>query len=244
MLLIIYKGTILIYETEQRLKSYLDTNQLSRERLCQSVLAIDKRFSDVRPRHPRGGPDQGRDIEAIYDNEFTAFGAVGFVNQANDSREQKREIQNKFRHDLSSAISAEITPHAFIFFTNINLTITEKDNLIKVAKDRGISFCEIFDRERIRITLDSPDGFSIRFQYLNIPLSTEEQASFFARWGDDIQSVITTGFQRIEKTLNRVLFFQEANNTLSQITVVAKLNKKYLSEEIGHFRLFCAFYLK
>jgi hypothetical protein len=38
--------------------------------------------------------------------------------------------------------------------------------------------CEVVDRERMRIALDSPDGFSIRFQYLDIPLSEAEQASF------------------------------------------------------------------
>ena len=45
----------------------------------------------------------------------------------------------------------------------------------------------VFDQERIRIVLDSADGFSIRFQYLQIPLSEAEQATFFAKWGDDIQ---------------------------------------------------------
>ena len=73
------------YETDQRLKNYLDTNQLARERLCLAVLAIDKRFSDVKPRHPRGGPDGGRDIEAVFRSSETAFAAVGFLNEANDS---------------------------------------------------------------------------------------------------------------------------------------------------------------
>ena len=55
-----------MYETDQRLKNYLDTNQLAREQMCLAVLAIDRRFSNVKPRHPRGGPDGGRDIEAIF----------------------------------------------------------------------------------------------------------------------------------------------------------------------------------
>jgi hypothetical protein len=130
------------------------------------------------------------------------------VNQANDSEEQKKVIKSKFDSDLSSAISSDQKPRAFVFFTNINFTIGEKECLIAKAKKSEILFCEIMDRERLRIALDSPDGFSIRFQYLNISLSEEEQASFFARWGDDIQSVISTGFQRIENTLNRVLFFK------------------------------------
>lgn len=232
------------YETDERLKSYLDTNQLHREQMCRAILAIDKRYSDVRPRHPRGGPDGGRDIEAVYRGDQITYGAVGFVNQANDSEEQKRTIKAKFEHDLSNALSVAIKPNVFVFFTNINLTIGEKDSLIGRAKRSGILFCEILDRERMRISLDSPDGFSIRFQYLKISLSEEEQASFFARWGDDIQSVISTGFQRIENTLNRVLFLHESNDSLAHLTISFELNRKYAAEEIGHFRLFCSMHLK
>jgi hypothetical protein len=119
----------LTYQTDERLKGYLDTNQLQRERMCVAILAIDKRFSDVRPRHPRGGPDGGRDIEAVFKNSQKAFAAVGFANQANDSNEQKRAIRKKFAADLASALSGEIRPEVFIFFTNINLTATEKDDL-------------------------------------------------------------------------------------------------------------------
>jgi hypothetical protein len=53
-------------ETDQRLRSWLDTNQLARERLCQAILALDERFSLVRLRQPRGGPDEGRDLEAQF----------------------------------------------------------------------------------------------------------------------------------------------------------------------------------
>ena len=232
------------YQTDERLKSYLDTNQLHREQMCRAILAIDKRYSDVRPRHPRGGPDGGRDIEALFRDNLLTFGAVGFVNQANDSDEQKKKIQEKFTSDLDSALGADKTLKAFVFFTNINLTIGEKEKLIEKAKLCHLVHCEIVARERMRIALDSPDGFSIRFQYLNIPLSEEEQASFFARWGDDIQSVISTGFQRLESTLNRVLFFQESTDPLYHLTLIFELKDKYSAVEIGHFRLFCAIYLE
>ncbi len=77
-----------------------------------------------------------------------------------------------------------------------------------------------------------------------LPLSEAEQASFFARWGDDIQSVISTGFQRIEGALNRILFFQEAADPLAHLTLSFQLKQKYIAEEIGHFRLFCSLTLK
>lgn len=232
------------YQTDERIKSYLDTNQLHREQMCRAILSIDQRYTDVRPRHPRGGPDGGRDLEAIYREDQTAYGAVGFVNQANDSSEQKKSIQGKFESDLKSALSANKQLSAFVFFTNINLTIGEKESLIDKAKVSNINHCEIFDRERIRIALDTPDGFSIRFQYLNIPLSEEEQASFFAKWGDDIQQVISSGFKKIENGINRLLFLEESSNPLHHFTISFELKEKYPAEEIGHFRAFCSMYLK
>ena len=70
--------------TEERLRNYLDGNQPARERLCIAILNMDRRFSDVRPRHPKGGPDGGRDIEAKYRDTELTYGAAGFVNGAND----------------------------------------------------------------------------------------------------------------------------------------------------------------
>src|SRR5215831_15417116 len=150
------------YTTDERLKGYLDTNQLGREQLCRAVLEIDNRFSEVRPRHPRGGPDGGRDIEAVYRHAQRAFGAIGFVNQANDSKEQKQRLFAKFSEDLASALGADQSPDTLVFFTNLNLSIGEKHALVREARQSGISYCDIFDRERLRIALDAPDGFSIR----------------------------------------------------------------------------------
>ena len=68
-----------------------------------------------------------------------------------------------------------------------------------MAKSSGVEYCDICDRERIRIALDSQDGFAARFQYLSLPLSEAEQATFFAKWGDDIQSMISSQFDRMQK---------------------------------------------
>ncbi len=145
---------------------------------------------------------------------------------------------------MKNAISANQTLEAFVFFTNINLTLGEKEALINSAKSSKIHHCEIFDRERLRISLDSPDGFSIRFQYLDIPLSEPEQASFFARWGDDIQQVISTGFKNIENGINRLLFLEESQNPLHHFSIALELKEKYTAKEIGHFRAFCSLHLK
>ena len=227
------------YTTDEKLKSYLDTNQLHREQMCLAILSLDKKYIKVYPRHPRGGPDGGRDIEAIDVDGRIVFGAVGFINQATDSTESKRQIKSKFSDDLIRALGGEVSPESFVFLTNVNLTIGEKDEMYKVAKEQGIQTCEIYDRERLRVILDSVDGFAIRFQYLGISLSEAEQASFFSRWGDDIQSNIATGFQKVESGLNRLLFLQEAKRLIYYFTVSLELDRTYKSDEIGHYRFFC-----
>ncbi len=229
-----------VYDTDQRLRNYLDTNQLARERLCLALLLIDERFSDVKPRHPRGGPDGQRDIEGVFRGSQRAFAAVGFQNHADDSAEHRRRAMQKFEADLSAALEAAPGLEVFAFFTNVDLTIADRTDLENSARGKGIKFCEIFHRERIRILLDSPDGFSVRFQYLNIPLSEAEQANFFAKWGDDIQSVISTGFGKLESTLNRLQFFAEAALPLSHVTIILDLDREYTASEIGHFRAFCS----
>jgi hypothetical protein len=141
-------------------------------------------------------------------------------------------------------LAVDLKPVAFVFFTNINLTVGQKDELIERARARGLLHCEIFDRERLRITLDSVDGSAIRFQLLGIELSGAEQASFFARWGGEIQSVISTGFQSVERTLERILFLQEASDVLNILTLSFQLDRVYSGDEIGHFRAFCLMHLK
>ncbi|TBC89003.1 hypothetical protein [Rhizobium ruizarguesonis] len=236
------------YQTETHLKSYLDTNQLARERMCLAVLSIDKRFSNLRPRHPRGGPDKGVDIDAVFNTSQVVAAAIGFMVGANDSAPHKRTIQKKFKSDVESALRDLTTPDGqvlpkpeiFVFLTNLDLTVTEENKLITFAKGKGFAGCEIMDRERIRIALDSVDGFASRFQYLGIALSEAEQASFFSRWGDDIQSVIATGFTSINQTLNRVLFLQEAGDVLNGLYIRYELDREYSAAEIGHFRTFVA----
>ncbi len=225
-------------DTDIRLRSSLDANQRDREQMCRSVLALDPHYSDVRPRHPSGGPDGGRDIEAVFDGDRAAYGAVGFQNGANDSDEQKKRIRAKFSSDLASALAAKPDLKVFAFLTNLHFTMGDQSEMKDEARKGGIEHCDILDRERLRIELDSPSGFFIRFQHLAIPLSEAEQASFLARYGDRIQEVVSTGFQRIERTLGRILFLQEAADVLDGICVRFQLKKSYSADEIGHFRAF------
>jgi hypothetical protein len=96
-----------------------------------------------------------------------------------------------------------------VFFCNVALTADEKSALAKHARKQGIEETDVFDRERIRIVLDSPEGLSIRFQYLDLELSSAEQSAFFARWGSDIESLISSSFDTVATRLSRIEFFME-----------------------------------
>jgi hypothetical protein len=232
-----------VYHTDERLKGYLDSNQLSRERLALAVLALDRRFSDLKPRHPRGGPDGGRDIEAKFDGELV-FGAVGFQNQATDADETRKKAMDKFKSDLDAALAADPAPKVFAFLTNVNLRQGEKDELVQEAQSKGITHAEVFDRERIRILLDTPEGFAARYQYLGLTLSEAEQAAFFARWGGDLQSLLVDGFGRLEGSLRRLQFLQESKAAVESFRIRLELDREYTGEELGHVRAFCHLFFK
>jgi hypothetical protein len=169
---------------------------------------------------------------------------VGFQNGANDSNEQKKQIRTKFSCDLKSALAAKPDLKVFVFLTNLHFTIGEQEEMKEEAQTAGIEHCDILDRERLRIDLDSPAGFFVRFQYLGIPLTEAEQASFLAQYGDRVQEVVSTGFQRLERTLNRILFLQESRDVLHGVYVWFRLKHNYPANEIGHFRAFVSLYLR
>lgn len=110
-----------------------------------------------------GGPDGARDLEACYANALLVYVAVGFRNSASDSPEDKKWVINKFGQDLNSALNKNPDIKGFVFFTNVDLTPGEQEQLKNVAAKVGIEFCEIFHRERIRMHLDNPAGFGTRF---------------------------------------------------------------------------------
>jgi hypothetical protein len=222
--------------TDERLRTWLDANQLDRERMCLALVALDVRFHDVRPRHPRGGRDGGRDLEAALEDGRRVWAAVGFQNGANDSDGDKKWVNEKFKDDLDRALEVDPALKAFIFLTNVELTVGERDALAKKAKKRGIEFVDIFHRERLRILLDSPDGLAARYQYLGIPLSEAEQAAFFARWGSQLEQVITQQFASVDRKLGRLEFLQAATKTIRSMNFSLVLREPIPPAQLGHFR--------
>jgi hypothetical protein len=193
------------------------------------VLQIQPKFSDVRPRLPNGGPDGGRDIEAIYNNDQRVFGAVGFVNNASDASEDRREVKSKFGKDLKKLNDAPPDesgrlPTVFVFFTNVGLTPKIIEEIKERAYGAGVTVCEVFDRERLRIALDSAAGYATRFRYLDIALSDAEQKDFFSRFGEEIQSLMASRLQKLDAYSKRLTFLMEAQLPVDNLAVGVKLD--------------------
>lgn len=214
-------------ETDRRLKDHLNTDQAKRERMCLEILSVQKGYTELQPRLPKGGGDGGRDIQGLYKGDLF-FGAAGFVNDATDTDEHRRQIQGKFSDDLKNALKekkGKPTPKGFVFLTNVGLTPTIIENLRKYAYAKGISYCDIYDRERLRIVLDSNRGYAIRFRYLDISLSDAEQKDFFGAWADGITSLISSGISGIEQTTKRIQFLLESQMLLDSLDTIVTFDQ-------------------
>ena len=225
-------------QTEERLRTWV-LNQSDRERLCLGILSLDARFSEVKPRRPKGGPDGARDIEAVFQNQEKVWGAVGFRANARDDNEDKRWVQTKFKGDVDAAKDENPSLWGFIFFTNIDLTPDEVTGLEQYAHAKGL-FVEVYWRERLRIELDAPRGLGFRYQYLSIDLSPAEQRVFFAEYGQALERLLQRGFSVIDERLRRLEFLQECQKPLVNASVVVTLLRPLSAEELGHYRFLAA----
>ena len=145
-------------------------------------------------------------------------------------------ILDKFKKDVCSAKSANQELWGFVFFTNIDLTPSEVSELEQYGRSQGLSFVEVFHRERLRIALDNPRGLALRYQYLGISLSETEQAAFFAEYGSQIESLLHKGFGGIDEQLRRIEFLHDCSKPLMDVSVGLALERECGPEDLEHFR--------
>jgi len=139
-----------------------------------------------------------------------AFGAVGFIDGAQDTPQHRRQATNKFKEDLKSALHHVPDLDVFIFFTNVDLTPNNQTDLWAFA--RGLKHAihvELFAREQIRLVLNTPQGFGLRLQYLDIEMSKDEQASLFSAHGEEIQATLARRFTNMDAAMARIEFFAD-----------------------------------
>lgn len=226
--------------TEERLRTWA-LAQEERERMCLGILSLDPRYSNLKPRRPKGGPDGGRDIEAVFSDRTLVWGGVGFRNNAIDSAEDKSWMREKFKADLASARSGAPELVGFVFFSNIDLTPAEISDFEAIARSHGFQHIDVYYRERLRISLDSPRGLALRYQHLGIALSDAEQAAFFAEYGNQLEAILHRGFSQVDARLMRLEFFHDSSLRLDSIELAVELKREFSPLELGHFRIFAEF---
>lgn len=223
--------------TDERLRCWLDANQLQRERLCAQILPLLGDYSDVAPRRPRGGPDGSRDIQAIFGGTLEVWGAVGFRNGAKDDNADKNWVKKKFRSDLKSALEKNRSLKGFVFLTNVDLTPTEQENLKKYGGSKGVGHVDVFNRERLRLILDGVEGWGYRLQFLDIEMSKEEQSAFISKFGARLESLLEQQRQDIDAKLQRIEFLHDCAKPIRGASFNVYLAQNYTPEELGHFRV-------
>lgn len=145
--------------------------QIIAERLCADLLPIEG-YKDIDPQSPLGGPDGKKDIICYRDG--VRFVAACFFPP---TLQEYNQIKTKYLDDLLGV--KRNSAEGFIFFTNQRITPFQRPELVTLATESGAKNTEIYHVERIRSILDSPKGYGIRLQYLEIQLTKEEQISFF-----------------------------------------------------------------
>jgi fido (protein-threonine AMPylation protein) len=176
--------TWLFVTTETDLRDWR-LGQIIAERLCAGIMHASG-FVDVDPQATLGGPDGRKDIVAYRDSR-KLIAAVYFP----PTVPTFAEIRAKYRHDREGVASNQAD--GFVFFVNQHLTLGQRQEL---AGSTGTD--EIFHLERIRSLLDSPRGYGLRLEYLNRPMTPEEQLSLFNSQRQDVlHHLLTTQDQAV-----------------------------------------------
>lgn len=177
-------------ETTETLSNW-KKDQKSAERLASSILRLDN-FTDIDPSHPMGGRDGTKDIICKKDDK-TFIVAVYFPRTS----QTFTTISKKFLQDFSGVSKNKVD--GIVFLTNQHLTIGDRAKIKKTAKNVKV---EIYHLERIASILNSPVGYGVRLEFLDIELSKTEQLSYFAH-KDNEYKVIQTNLSDLLKVLNQ-----------------------------------------
>jgi hypothetical protein len=173
--------------------------QTQAERMCAGILSIEG-FGAVDPQHPLGGPDGIKDV--ICRRGLTRFVAAAYFPPTPTSF---AEVKKKFQDDLRGATANAV--NGFIFVVNQHLKIGDRATLAGLAAD-VVEVAEIYHLERLRAVLDSPKGCGLRLEYLQIPMSHEEQIAYWSSANIDVAGRL----DRIEQLQQRTLHRLEAGN--------------------------------
>jgi len=180
-------------DTEIKLLNWRE-GQIKAERLAANLLDLDG-FTSIDPQCPLGGPDGIKDV-ICEKNDWKYIGAAYFPATVKDFK----GIKKKFTEDLKGV--KKNTVDGIVFVTNQKLTPAERDKLIEEA-DKQKSKVIIYHIERIRVLLDSPQGFGLRLTILGIEMTKEEQMSFFSDQRNYLKKLLAENSEYIISSIER-----------------------------------------
>lgn len=155
-------------ETFARLLDW-DAGQAPAERLAGHLLRLEG-FKELDPSHPLGGPDGLKDIVCKKDGR--EWIAAAYFPRGQQSIKQ---IKQKWDHDTQGVAKHKVD--GFVFVTNQKLTNSQKG---KLSRALGVRYVHLIHLETIVSLLDSPVGYGIRLEFLDIEMEREEQIAFIA----------------------------------------------------------------
>lgn len=164
-----------------------DKGKTFSERMSGKILEIEG-YEGIDPQSPMGGPDDTKDIICYKNSKKYVVGCYFPTTQKYFS-----EIEKKFNGDIEGVKKHKAD--GFVFVTNQKITPGER---LKLSSNQT---CEIniYHGERVCGILDSPKGYGVRLEYLDIKLSKEEQMSFLNSHLD-----LKESFQEIKATLDNL----------------------------------------
>ena len=164
-----------------------DKGQALAERMSAKVIHIEG-YEEIDPQSPVGGRDGTKDIICSKNGLKFVIGCY-FPN----GQKNFKAIKDKFENDKLGVLKNNA--QGIIFITNQKITPTERITLCS-----GNQFeVTIYHGERVLGILDSPKGYGVRLEYLNIELTKEEQISFLNNHID-----LKENFEKIENALNEI----------------------------------------
>jgi len=142
-----------------------DKGQAASERLSSKILDLEG-YENIDPQCPLGGPDGTKDILCYKDGVSYVAGCYFPIGQNSFN-----DIKKKFDDDFVGV--SKNKADGLVFITNQKISPSERN---KLTDGKGKSI--VYHSERVISILDSPRGYGVRLEYLNIELSKEEQISY------------------------------------------------------------------
>lgn len=204
--------------TELTLMSWRDW-QINAERLCTDIL-INKWYRAI-PQSILWWPDGKKDIFV----ELSGWNYIWAVYFPTTINTDFKKIKSKFEKDFLWVWINSVD--WIIFFTNRHITTWNKKTLQKIWEKNG-KIVEIYDLELLRCYLDSIDGIHLRWKYLWIEMTQEEQVTFFTKLQKDSLISLKLNFEELNNYI--INCCDDINQKLNSVNEMAVRTYQEISE--------------